>query len=128
MSSRVGVHSPCESQCCGTSKFKQINHLPHLLELSEGFSLSSVQSGGKEFSEEEAATGAAQPLVCPHHSSFDSVSFSTHLISLVRTQVSAGLLTGELKQTCSKYLFVGVFSSLLVPPAVRGVGESGSLS
>lgn len=39
VSGRVGAHGASEPQCCGTPKFKQTNHLPHLLELSEGFSL-----------------------------------------------------------------------------------------
>lgn len=90
--------------------------------------LSSVQGEGKKVHEEEAGAGDAQALTCPHHSRFAWVSISTHLISLVRTRVRAGILTAELKPACSKCLFVGVFSSLLVPPAVRGVGESGSLS
>lgn len=69
MSDRVGAQSASELQCCGTPKFKQTNYLLHLLELSEGFSLSSVQ-GVEKFSEEEAGAGDAQPLLCPHHSGF----------------------------------------------------------
>lgn len=30
MSDRMGAHSASEPQCCGTPKFKQTNHLPHL--------------------------------------------------------------------------------------------------
>lgn len=35
----------------------------------------------------------------------------------------AGVLTAELKPASSKCLFVGVFSSSLVPLAARGVGR-----
>lgn len=65
MSDRVGAHSASEPQCCDTPKFKQTNYLLHLLELSEGFSLSSVQGGGKKFNGEEAGAGDAQSLLCP---------------------------------------------------------------
>lgn len=48
MSDRVGAQSASEPQCCGTPKFKQTNYLLHVLELSEGFSLSSVRGVKKK--------------------------------------------------------------------------------
>lgn len=131
VSGRVGAHSASESQCCGTPKFKQTNHLPHLLELSEGFSLwettcHQFKVREKRSMKRKQVLGMLRPsraLITPALPECPSVH-----ISLVRTRVPAGILTAELKPACSKCLFVGVFSSLPVPPAVRGVGESGSLS
>lgn len=133
VSGRVRAHGASEPQCLWYPKIQANKSLASFSGAQwrvflVGNYLWSVQGEGKKVHEEEAGAGGAQALTCPHHSSFAWVSISTHLISLVRTWVPAGILTAELKPACSKCLFVGVFSSLPVPPAVRGVGESGSLS